>query len=114
MHARTTGLWWLPPAGSSSGSSSDNTEACVQLELMSQTSVLITPSGGLGTVAFFLQPGATSIMPNHWVVATNTSEQQENYNAWNIEHVGRPPCVHSCLQFGVYQHQSCRAHAAAC
>lgn len=54
---------------------------------MSRTSVLIAPSGGLAAIALFLQPGATAIVPNYWVVALNTSEQQENIQFWNFEHV---------------------------
>ena len=53
-----------------------------QLDLMSRTSVLITPSGGLGTVAMFLQPGATAIVFNFWADTRSTSEQQENIMSW--------------------------------
>ena len=54
----------------------------LQLDLMSRTSVLITPSGGLGTVAMFLQPGATAVVFNFWADTRNTSENQENIMSW--------------------------------
>ena len=57
---------------------------CLQLTLMSSTSVLITPSGGLGTVAMFLQPGASAIVFNFWADSRSTSEQQENIMSWCV------------------------------
>ena len=58
-----------------------------QLDLMSNTSLLITPSGGLGTVSMFLQPGATALVFNFWADTRGTSEQQENIMSWNVEYV---------------------------
>lgn len=49
---------------------------------MSATSVLITPSGGLGTVLMFLQPGASAIVFNFYQDYAKHTEQQENIYYW--------------------------------
>ena len=54
----------------------------VQLRAMSETSVLITPCGGTGTVLTFLPPGATAIVMNYWVPAHNASVQMESLYYW--------------------------------
>ena len=60
---------------------------CMQLEVMSATSVLITPCGGVGTVLTFLQPGATAIVMNYWQNVANTSIQMEAIYYWNLEYL---------------------------
>lgn len=59
----------------------------VQLKIMSQTSILITPCGGTGTVLAFLQPGSTAIVFNYWLTVKTTSIQMESLYYWNLEHV---------------------------
>lgn len=54
----------------------------VQLRAMSETSVLITPCGGTGTVLMFLQPGATAIVMNYWLPSINASMQMESLYYW--------------------------------
>ena len=53
---------------------------------MSATSVLITPSGGLGTVLMFLQPGASAIVFNFYQDYAKHTEQQENIYYWCVTH----------------------------
>ena len=66
--------------------------------------MLITPTGGLAAIALFLQPGATAIVHNYWVVGRNMSEQLENIQAWNIEHVQCPALVSQwCLKLSAEQ-----------
>lgn len=59
----------------------------MQLEVMSHTSVLLTPCGGTGTVLTFLQPGSTAIVFNYWQNVMNKSVQMESLYYWNIEHL---------------------------
>lgn len=49
-----------------------------QVKLMSDTSVLVTPCGGLATVLTFLQPGATAIAMNYWSTLVERSLQLED------------------------------------
>ncbi|KAK9794589.1 hypothetical protein WJX73_000137 [Symbiochloris irregularis] len=58
-----------------------------QLEVMSATSILITPCGGTGTVLTFLQPGATAIVLNYWQNVAQTSVQMEAIYYWNLEYL---------------------------
>ena len=58
-----------------------------QLEIMSGTSVLITPCGGTGTVLTFLQPGATAIIMNYWQSVRKTRVQMEAIYYWNLEYL---------------------------
>lgn len=45
---------------------------------MSDTSILVTPCGGLATVLAFMRPGATAIAMNYWHTLHNRSMQLEN------------------------------------
>lgn len=58
-----------------------------QMDLMSRTSILITPCGGIGTVLTFLQPGATAIVMNYWQNVKNVSVQMEAIYYWNLEYL---------------------------
>ena len=58
-----------------------------QLEVMSKTSILITPCGGTGTVLTFLQPGATAIVMNYWHDFKGISVQMEAIYYWNLEYL---------------------------
>lgn len=49
-----------------------------QVKLMSDTSILVTPCGGLATVLAFMRPGATAIAMNFWHTLYNRSMQLEN------------------------------------
>lgn len=49
-----------------------------QVRLMSETSILVTPCGGLATVLTFLRPGATAIAMNYWSTLRNRSAQLED------------------------------------
>jgi hypothetical protein len=49
----------------------------MQVKLMSETSILITPCGGLGTVLTFLRPWATAIVMNYFDTRRNRSLQLE-------------------------------------
>ena len=54
---------------------------------VAQTSILITPCGGTGTVLTFLQPGSTAIVFNHWLTVKNLSVQMDSIYYWNLEYV---------------------------
>ena len=56
----------------------------LQLETMAQTSILITPCGGTGTVLTFLPPGSTAIVFNYWQDLRNVSVQMESIYYWLV------------------------------
>ena len=60
LHACDACLWLSPPH-------------CMQVKLMSDTSVLVTPGGGLAAMLNFLRPSATAIPLMYWNTITNTS-----------------------------------------
>lgn len=50
---------------------------------MSETSVLLTPCGGLATVLTFLRRGATAVAMNYWHTLSGRSVQMEDiYYRW--------------------------------
>ena len=61
----------------------DDKQTVLQLRAMSETSVLITPCGGTGTVLTFLQPGATAIVMNYWLPSISASMQMESLYYWH-------------------------------
>jgi len=58
-----------------------------QVELMSQTSILISPCGGLATVLSFLRPGSTAIVMNFWHTHLNRSVMMEDAFYQNLEYL---------------------------
>lgn len=58
-----------------------------QVELMSETSILISPCGGLATVLAFLRPGATAIVMNFWHTHLNRSVMMEDAFYSNLEYL---------------------------
>ncbi|KAL4442053.1 hypothetical protein ABPG77_011314 [Micractinium sp. CCAP 211/92] len=58
-----------------------------QVKLMSDTSILVTPCGGLATVLAFMRPGATAIAMNYWHTLHNRSMQLENNYYQHIEYL---------------------------
>ena len=83
----------------------------VQLMLMSATSVLITPSGGLGTVLMFLQPGASAIVFNFYQDHSKHTEQQENIYYWCAWQAVPLLCKHGCHRAQTMKKQQLIRHA---
>jgi len=74
MHQLTGMARRLQPTNSS------RTPLPAQVKLMSDTSILVTPCGGLATVLTFLRPGATAIAMNFWHSVQQRSLQlEDNY-----------------------------------
>lgn len=58
-----------------------------QVQLMSGTSILVTPCGGLATVLTFLRPGATAIAMNYWHSVQQRSLQLEDNYYSHLEYL---------------------------
>jgi hypothetical protein len=58
-----------------------------QVKLMSDTSILVTPCGGLATVLTFLRPGATAIAMNYWHTLQQRSLQLEDNYYSHLEYL---------------------------
>ena len=50
----------------------------LQVKLMSESSVLVTPCGGLATVLTFMRPGASAVAMNYWHTLQGRSLQLED------------------------------------
>ncbi|KAI7839288.1 hypothetical protein COHA_006986 [Chlorella ohadii] len=58
-----------------------------QVKLMSDTSILVTPCGGLATVLTFLRPGAAAIAMNFWHSVQQRSLQLEDNYYSRLEYI---------------------------
>ncbi|KAL4439224.1 hypothetical protein ABPG77_004126 [Micractinium sp. CCAP 211/92] len=58
-----------------------------QVQLMSETNILISPCGGLATVLAFMRPGSTAIVMNFWHTHMNRSVMMEQQFYDNLEYL---------------------------
>ena len=81
MHQLTGMARRLQPTNSS------RTPLPAQVKLMSDTSILVTPCGGLATVLTFLRPGAAAIAMNFWHSVQQRSLQLEDNYYSRLEYI---------------------------